>query len=355
MRLARQLWDQTLRMPARRLRHNVRMGLISSFGRTPGLASLYFATLSAEFRREHRATLAGQHQASLPSDASQRSDPQLRRGVHRLEKGLVMRPRKPVFATDYIEEVVERFGQAYARSGAHGDLECAWAHDVLAVYFDAVEHTDPAVQRAHRAFRRVLDDGPPVGSKCPYPRESIALSRTDPDQFSLLCRQRRSTRFFLPTDVPDNVLHESLADALQAPSACNRQPFRVIVCRGSERAKRVAGLAGGTVGFSDQLRCVAVIVGRMDCFLEARDRHVIYIDASLMAMQWMLSLETRGLASCPINWPDVESRERAIADELSLAVHERVIMLMAIGYPDPTGGIPYSAKKSTASILELVE
>ena len=63
---------------------------------------------------------------------------------------------------------------------------------------------------------------------------------------------------------------------------------------------------------------------------------LVYIDGSLAAMQLMLALESLGLSSCSINWPDVEERERQLAKILGLAYQERTVMLLAVGYADPT-------------------
>ena len=70
--------------------------------------------------------------------------------MHRLEKGLVMQPRAPSFAEDYIEETVAEF----ARLRAAAQLDAAeekWAGDVLEDYFAVV--TDTArIARARAAF-----------------------------------------------------------------------------------------------------------------------------------------------------------------------------------------------------------
>ena len=60
----------------------------------------------------------------------------------------------------------------------------------------------------------------------------------------------------------------------------------------------------------------------------------------------MLSLETLGLASSVINWPDFEPLERKMGATLNLDMDERVIMLIAIGYADPEGMVAFSDKKS---------
>jgi len=68
-------------------------------------------------------------------------------------------------------------------------------------------------------------------------------------------------------------------------------------------------------------------------------------------MQLMLALETLGLSSCPINWPDVEALEQRMAKQLDLPAWIRPVMLIAIGYADPDGGVAYSAKKPATQLL----
>jgi nitroreductase len=77
---------------------------------------------------------------------------------------------------------------------------------------------------------------------------------------------------------------------------------------------------------------------------------VPYIDASLAAMAFQLALETRGVGSCCINWPDVEEQEAAMARALRLAPHERVVLCLSVGYPDPEGLVAFSQKKSLDEI-----
>jgi nitroreductase len=137
---------------------------------------------------------------------------------------------------------------------------------------------------------------------------------------------------------------------MQAPSACNRQPFKFIQLSGADAAT-AAGFAMGTTGFAAQIPTLLVVVGDLSAYPAERDRHVIYIDGALASMQLMLALDTLGLASCPINWPDVERLERKMDKFLQLQPWQRPVMLIAVGYPDPTGGIPFSAKKSVVQTL----
>ena len=107
----------------------------------------------------------------------------------------------------------------------------------------------------------------------------------------------------------------------------------------------------GTRGFSENIQALAVIVGDLSCYPKEQDRHLIYIDGGLIAMQFMLALESLGLSSCPINWPDIERFEKKLARRLELEIYQRPIMLIAIGYADADSGVPFSQKKSSDELI----
>jgi nitroreductase len=51
-----------------------------------------------------------------------------------------------------------------------------------------------------------------------------------------------TTRFYLPDDVPDDVIHDAVEAARFAPQGGNRQPVRLVVVREAERKRRLAEL-----------------------------------------------------------------------------------------------------------------
>ena len=84
---------------------------------------------------ENRAVLAGlaRHRTTVESNAT--TSAKLRRYAHRLEKALIMRPRKPHFAHGYIEDFVAHLKHCGEIDGFDND-ELRWATDVLRTYFD---------------------------------------------------------------------------------------------------------------------------------------------------------------------------------------------------------------------------
>lgn len=158
-------------------------------------------------------------------------------------------------------------------------------------------------------------------------------------------------RWFEPKRVPRDLIIAAVDVAATAPSACNRQPFKFYVFDEPERAQEIGGIPMGTAGFSHNFQCVVVVVGDLSAYPFEKDRHIIYIDSGLAVMQMQLALETQGLASCCINWPDIERHERQMALELDLAPYQRPVMLLAVGYPLADALVPYSAKKNASDLV----
>jgi nitroreductase len=327
-------------------------------------SQLYYILLSRAFAREQQAVLYGRYKyhenANHQEDADEFS--LLRRNTHRLEKGLLMQPRRDVFALGYIKETVEAYSERVralqngrSRDGNHEEL--SWTRDVLVTYFQ-VTRKHPTIKQAHRVFLETeMEKGFDISEpergrgdkRIPYRRDLDEVP-VNYDELRRLAFKRRSVRWFSNEKVPRESIDKALSIALEAPSACNRQPYEFLVYDDPELVREISDLPGGTTGYAENIPVLVVIVGRLRAYFDERDRHVIYVDASLAAMNFMLALETLGLSSCPINWPDVEHRERAMEEVLSLEPDERPVMLLAVGYPDPEGLVAYSEKKELSQI-----
>jgi nitroreductase len=318
---------------------------------------LYYVLFSRAFAREQHAVLYGRIKYQEGESAPDHNEALLRRNVHRLEKGLIMRPRRDVFAADYIEETVDSFlaRRTAAACGPGLDPEgLEWAEDVLRSYFDVVG-AHPGVDRARAAFVQGLEGEAARGAagaerKSPFVRDLSAPPPVAFEDLYRLARRRRSVRWFLPRPVERELVDQALLVAAQSPTACNRQPYEFRIFDDPEMVARVSALPGGSAGFRENFPMIVVVIGRQRSYFDERDRHVIYIDGALAAMSFAFALETLGLSSCMINWPDVEVRERRMAEMLRLEPDERPIMQIAVGYPDPDAPVPYSGKKSLDTI-----
>lgn len=320
------------------------------------LASVYFTFINRSFYREHLSVLRGRLNYSTSLAEIGSSSALLRRNTHRLEKGLIMQPRRKVFAKAYIGETVDCYARCLS-SGTVDSEEMRWAHDVISEYFSVVADDEPVIERYKKKYQDLnccennpASDGSQEAK--PYAHRDLPRLAVDYPSLHSLFQRRRSVRWYQNKRVSKELVEQAVNAASLAPSACNRQPYRFVFFEQPQEAADVAALAMGTAGFGKQIPSLFVAIGDLSCYPKGRDRHVIYIDASLAAMQLMLALETLGLSSCPINWPDIEGRERKMAKRLGLGSHERVVILIACGYAENEGGVPFSQKKDATSLLQ---
>lgn len=330
----------------RRIYEAVNRIFLETFGSSRIFTHLFFFVNFLTFNREQGAVLRGRRDYYRNKNRDRVTHVELRRNIHRLEKALIMRPRREIFARDYITETVEFYEQAARQCrtapATMDQAEMSWAHDVLSEYFAAVTGSDPAIDQARTRFATAGYDAEP-GSMLPHPKQQ--LSDVSYDDLEKLMRQRRSVRWFTQERVDRDKIDKALLLARQAPTACNRLPYEFRIFDDPDLAKEIAGIPFGTAGYAENVPAIAVLVGKLESYFSPRDRHAIYVDSSLAAMQFMLGLEAQGLSSCVINWPDFEPLEAKMQKRLSLGLSDRVVMLIAFGEADPDGKVPFSAKK----------
>jgi nitroreductase len=321
------------------------------------LSSIYYSFFSFSFMREHQAVLSGKIKYINDVRSEKSNFVRLVRNIHRIEKGLLMIPRRSKFAVDYITETMDSYEGVLRNNNSFSDKQIKWFKDVLSRYFEVVDSSLPVIIEQNSRFISINEkvncsiiESESCKKSIPYLRDKNQFSNISYEQFFKLCVQRRSVRWFLNKSVSRDLIDKAILAAAQSPSACNRQPFSFKIFDDPELVKQVVEFPMGTRGYAQNIQIFVVVVGDLSAYFDERDRHLIYIDASLANMSFMLALETLGLSSCPINWPDIERRERKMDQFLKLKKFERPIMCLGIGYPDPKGMVAFSEKRELGKI-----
>lgn len=321
--------------------------LVNLFHHNSFLSNIYYLIFSTSFYREHKAVLAGRAKYLKDLKSKESNYYRLVRNTHRIEKGLLMRPRRSVFAKDYIEETIDSFEGVWFNYSDNDNPQIKWFYDVLKEYFKVVG-SDKRINSQKDRFYQIVEQKKLSKLKnfesIPYNRP--VDTNISYDEFFKLLRQRRSVRWFLDKKVPREEIDKAILAASQAPSACNRQPFTYRIIDDPDLLKDAVNLPMGTAGYSHSIQTFVIVIGNLDAYYSERDRHLVYIDASLANMNFMLALETLGLSSCPINWPDIERKEKKMDKFLNLKPFQRPIMCIGVGYPDPEGKVAYSEKRN---------
>lgn len=327
----------------RRYKSKARMLLNRLILRSPRLSSLYYALLSGGFHEEHFAVAAGIYRNK--NEAFNMGN--FRRSIHRIEKGLITSPLRPVFAESYIFETVQAFT---AFSGKPVDEPTKnWAFGILQQYFDTVQETE-VIRKARAIFQQLKRD-----EKIMLPVTYLAFTRAKNnisyEEFLQLNIRRRSVRYYEDRPVPREKVEDAVRAALQAPSACNRQPFIYRIVDDPSMITEAALMPNGSHAFAENIKMMVFLIGDLSNYFDERDKHLIYIDGALSAQSFVLALETLGLSSCIINWSDLPENNARLKKFLKLHDWERCVMSISVGYADPRSGIPSSVKKDVKTVV----
>ena len=173
--------------------------------------------------------------------------------------------------------------------------------------------------------------------------------------FLKLVRTRYSVRKYNPErDVSDSDLLSILEAALLAPSASNRQPWRLIVVKDTELRKRICtdGL-GGVVPNRFVCEAPVIVVLCIDTSLSyvkvgefVKGIPYAFIDSGIVGEHLVLRAWELGIGSCWIGW----FNERKIKKILSIPRALKVVSLITLGYPEEGLPIPKKKRKGLSSI-----
>ncbi len=175
-----------------------------------------------------------------------------------------------------------------------------------------------------------------------------------PMDFTALVLTRQSDRSYLDKPVEPDKLEKILACARMAPSACNAQPWHIIVVNDSEIRNQVADATSekilGMNHFTKQAPIHLVLVEEPSNMSSSfgswvKRRHYPLIDLGIFAEHICLAAASEGLGSCMIGWFD-EAKVKKICGVPS---SKRVQLIITLGYP--AGKTRIKIRKATEKVV----
>ena len=155
--------------------------------------------------------------------------------------------------------------------------------------------------------------------------------------FKDVLKKRRSIRKFQDIDVPDEKIREMLGLANLAPSAGNRQSFRVMIVRDKKLTNIEAPV--------NLVICADLVESAAKYGMRGRSLYSLQ-DATIFAAYLQLVIVDMGLASVWIG----AFREDRIKKELGLSARLRPIAIIPLGYP----AVEKSGKRKRKALDEIL-
>jgi nitroreductase len=161
----------------------------------------------------------------------------------------------------------------------------------------------------------------------------------DSSQFLEILLRRQSERGYSDRAIEPEKLARCLEAARMAPSACNAQPWKLIVVDDPQLKDRVAACAasGPLVPmnrFAGQAPVLVVIVrenpnitSKIGSLL--KDKPYTLMDTGIVALQLCLQATAEGLGSCIMGW----FNEKKVKKLLHIPSGKRAELIITLGYP----------------------
>jgi nitroreductase len=197
-----------------------------------------------------------------------------------------------------------------------------------------ISKADPSIGGvfAAKSLRESVPDGLPV-----RPFLDIVFSR-------------RSVREFTTQRVADHDVRRAVEIAIQAPSVCNRQSWRVRQFDNTKTMQAALDQQGGFRGYKMPPKLL-LVTSDLTAFVMAVERNQAFIDGGIFLMLLLLGLEQVGLGACPLNTAMSKEREAAARRILKIPDSEVFIAFVAVGHHDPKVLVPISKRLPVEQVL----
>lgn len=172
--------------------------------------------------------------------------------------------------------------------------------------------------------------------------------------FSALVEQRHSLREYSDQPVTENELRQAVKLATAAPSACNRQPARVVEVLDQNLIAQLLKIQGGVRGYATP-SALLLVTAKQSVFMGTNERNQGYVDGGLFSMMLLLSLESLGLASCPLHTMFDGEKDQKTRNLLRIPDDEILIMYIEVGHYPERAMTPRSTRLPVDNVLRVVK
>ncbi len=143
-----------------------------------------------------------------------------------------------------------------------------------------------------------------------------------------LLLKRKSIRSYTNQEVTDEVIDTLLVSAMQAPSACNQQPWEFIVIDDLDTLEKLSTISKGAWMLKDVTKAIAVIMTDTTSSPSMRAQ-----DCAAATQNILLEATNQNLGACWIGIHPKEDRQPIANEMLNVPKGKDVFSLISLGYP----------------------
>lgn len=271
---------------------------------------------------------------------------------HTVEKGLSHNQLKPLFGIDSVKKISE-YLCAYLKLDNVDEYIIALAVETLNEYNEVnktlgVEDDKlifvPSVEKKVK-----LGIGASMVSADEYYRNADGT-------FKDVLMSRHSVRLYDAKSKKISVdkLKKCILDAMNCPSACNRQAVRVKIVTEEDAISKICDIQGGARGFGTNSGALLIITSDVRYYMVS-ERRLPMLDCGIFIMNLCYALYAEKLGSCILNGSMLKNQEEELNKIVEIPPYEMVAAVISVSdIPEGTVfKIAKSCKKDVESIITV--
>lgn len=274
------------------------------------------------------------------------------RQYHGIEKGFSLNVTKRPFGFKLVNTLLVNMNIYIATYGR--DSLINHAIRVLGAYFEFHEGiSDESLYKMKMTYSKISTEknsDRPTESEMPIRRIKLEnIKRENNFNFHAWIRNRRSVRDFNGETVDKALIEAAILDAMESPSACNRQGWKVRIFSG--HSKDIAlNNQNGNASFRSGIDKVILVTGDNRKY-SYTERNGSIIDGALFAMSLIYALHARSIGTCPLNTSYILKDELKARKDLGVPDYEEFIMMIALGGLKDEFNVALSPRESIESVI----
>lgn len=315
---------------------------------------MYLKDLLLTFRQEYRQVRLIRKIWTKQAYKERRMTSQIILSSHSIEKGLSLKKPRPGFGKQKIDKILSLIKE-YQRCGYDMDhISIKMAVGVLKeymAYHQGVGKIDP-FQKSE--IEKIIPQAYSNNSLKTGGTQQIIkkdIMQNDKKEFEHLITTRHSIRNFLDEEISLDDIKEAVRLALQAPSACNRQPSRVYIIDKSQR-EILSQYLNGVGGFEDSAQKYLIITSDISAY-PLSEKNQWIVSTGIFIGFLSIALHSCGIGACILQRELYATKEnQSIAKYFNIPEEEQIICVICIGKYPEIFNVPISIRYDVEDIIK---
>ncbi|MFB6320160.1 nitroreductase family protein [Saccharicrinis sp. FJH54] len=272
---------------------------------------------------------------------------------HVIEKGLTMPETRLGFGRNNLLSLLSNCNEFVSKYGFY-DIQLRHAASVVNEYLKF--HED----NAYKLDKTLVEKIDIFRQKTHIREVSKQIQSTQKEyfkhnrsSFDIFSSSRKSLRNYSDKEVPIETINAAVDLSRNTPSSCNRQGSRVYIYSDRALVKQILKLQGGNRGFGHLAKKLIVVTAELGISHGVFERHQVWIDGGMFAMNLLYSLHFMKIAACPLNCNFSIKKDRELRKLCGIKNSEVFIMMISCGIPPDSFQIALSKRYPLEHFLHI--